>query len=158
MRLRVVRVDGGYAFADAASAAAAARQKIGDQFVADVVKPRNNGFHKKFFALLRFAFDYWEPTEAAEQLVYRGESVQKSFKRFRHDVTILCGFYTPTYNARGEVRLEPRSISFSSMEPEEFEELFSTAIDVLLRMVMESKGFNAETLRRAADEIVRFDG
>lgn len=159
MKMRLVRVPNGYAFADADSAKAGEKHRLGETVDASVVKPRSNAFQRKFFALLRFAFDYWEPGEGdAGGQAYKGQAVEKDFDRFRADVTILCGFYTPVFNARGEVRLEARSIAFSEMEPEDFLRLYNTAISVLMRLVMRSRGFTQRQLERAVDELLRFDG
>lgn len=158
MKLNLVRVPNGYAYADADSARAGEKHRLGERVQASVVKPRSNRFQRKFFALLRFAFDYWEPDEADTPTEYRGQVVEKDFDRFREDVTILCGFYTPVWNARGELRMQAKSIAFSEMEPEEFLRLYSTAIGVLMRLVMKSKGFTERQLADAVDELLRFDG
>lgn len=158
MKLRLVRVPNGYAFADSDSAKAADKHKLGEAVMATVVKPRSNPFLRKFMALLKFAFDYWEPGDADDPVMYRGQLVEKDFERFRSDVTILCGFYTPVWNARGEMRLEAASIAFSEMEPEDFLRLYNTAIGVLMKMVMGSKGFTQDQLDAAVDNILRFDG
>jgi len=158
MKLNLVRVPNGYAYADADSARAGEKHKLGERVQASVVKPRSNKFQRKFFALLRFAFDYWEPDEGDAPAEYRGQVIEKDFDRFREDVTILCGFYTPVWNARGELRMQAKSIAFSEMEPEEFLRLYNTAIGVLMRLVMRSKGFTERQLEQAVDELLRFDG
>ena len=158
MKLNLVRVPNGYAYADADSARAGEKHKLGERVQASVVKPRSNRFQRKFFALLRFAFDYWEPSEGDTPAEYRGQVIEKDFDRFREDVTILCGFYTPVWNARGELRMQAKSIAFSEMEPEEFGRLYNTAIGVLMRLVMRSKGFTERQLAQAVDELLRFDG
>lgn len=158
MKLRLVRVPNGYAFADAESAKAAEKHRLGETVSASIVKPRSGPFHRKFLALLRFTFDYWEPADAAEPVTYRGHVVEKDFERFRGDVVVLCGHYTPVWNANGEMRLEPASIAFDQMEPDDFARLYSTAVGVCMRIAMSSKGFTEDQLRRAVDEISRFDG
>ena len=155
MKLNLVRVTNGYAYADAESAKQGERHRLGERVTATVVKPRSNKFQRKFFALLRFAFDYWEPAEGAEISTYEGQPIEKNFERFRSDVIILCGWREPVWNARGELRVEAKSIAFSEMEPDEFAELYRTAIGVLMRLVMGSKGFTAAELERAVDELLR---
>jgi hypothetical protein len=158
MKMTLVKVPNGYAYADADSARAGESHKMGERVVANVVKPRSNKFQRKFFALLRFAFDYWEPAEGDTPPEWRGVTIEKDFDRFREDVTILCGFYTPVWNARGELRMQAKSIAFSEMEPEDFLRLYNTAIGVLMRLVMRSKGFTEQQLSQAVDELLRFDG
>lgn len=158
MKMRLVKVSNGYAFADADSARAGEKHKLGEKVEANVVKPRSNAYQRKFFALLRLAFDYWEPEQGEAPIEYRGQPIEKDFDRFRADVTILCGFYTPVWNARGELRCEAKSIAFSEMEPEDFDRLYRTAIGVLIDLVMRAKGFDERELERAVDELMRFDG
>lgn len=158
MKLRLVRVPNGYAFADADSAKAAEKHKLGEAVVATVVKPRSSPFQRKFFALLKFAYDYWEPGEADMPAEYRGQVIEKNFDRFREEITILCGFYTPVWNVRGELRLEARSIAFSEMEPDDFRKLYNSAIGVLMQLVMRSKGFTPEAMDDAVNTLLRFDG
>lgn len=157
MKLNLVRVPGGYAFADSDSAKEGEKHRIGERVAATVVKPRSNKFQRKFFALLRFAFDYWEPAEGAEVSTYEGQPIEKNFDRFRSDVIILCGWREPVWNARGELRVEAKSISFSEMDADQFADLYRTAIGVLMRLVMRSKGFTEDQLERAVDEILRFE-
>lgn len=158
MKVNVIRVPNGYAFADSDSARAGDAHKLGAHLAMTVVKPRSNKFQRKFFALLRFAFDYWEPGDGDTPPEYRGQMIEKDFERFREDITILCGFYTPVWNARGELRMQAKSIAFSEMEAEDFGRLYSTAIGVLMRLVMASKGFSEQQLSVAVDELLRFDG
>lgn len=159
MKIRLVRVPNGYAFADAEGAKAASRHRLGDAVLCDVVKPRSVPFQRKFFALLTFAFDYWEPGVDEDGVVpeYRGMPIEKSFDRFRKDVIILCGFHHPVWNAKGELRLEADSIRFDEMEADDFLRLYNTAIGVLMKLVMRSKGFSERALRDAIAEIERFD-
>lgn len=65
--------------------------------------PRNAAFHRKYFALLNLAYDYW--SEAAETIEYKGQRVEPDRERFRKDCIILAGFYRPVVNLKGEVRI-----------------------------------------------------
>lgn len=97
-----------------------------------ISKPRNYGFHRKFFALLQVAYDAWN----APDIEYNGQPIHKNFERFRHDVTILAGYYDASVNLKGEVRLDAKSISFAQMNQDEFEKLYSSVIDVILRKIL----------------------
>jgi len=156
MKLEMIRVPNGYAFATAEAANDASSHRVGERVVFNAIKPRSNKFQRKFFALLRFAFDYWEPSEG-EAIQYKGHQVEKDFDRFRQDVTIMCGFYTPVWGANGDMRLVARSIAFTEMEPEDFARLYSAAISVCMRLVMKSKGFTAQMVEDAVEHILRFD-
>ena len=124
--------------------------KVGDVVSADIKKPRNYDFHRKWFALLALGFDYFEP----EDHEYKGKPVEKNFERFRHDITILAGYYTFVNDIRGEPKAQAKSVSFGSMSQDEFESLYSKTIDVLLKYVL--KNYTEEELRIAVDQIVGF--
>ena len=62
MKLNFIKANGGLAAADAATEEALRKIKTGSVVECDIVKKRNPRFHRKFFALLNFAYDQWEPT------------------------------------------------------------------------------------------------
>lgn len=120
-------------------------RKIGKGRVVRVkaTRVRNPQFHAKFFALLRAGF--------ANQDCY------EQFEAFRREVTILSGFYNLHYHVDGSVDFVPASVAFHRMDEDEFERLFSAAIDVILQHFV--SGMDDEQLRQAVeDEVVRFDG
>lgn len=102
------------------------------EFKAELTRPRNYKFHKKFFTLLDVAFEAWN----GPVVEYKGQLVRKNLKRFRKDITILCGHYEIVVNLNGDIRKEAKSISFANMDQDEFEALYSTAIDVILGKVL----------------------
>lgn len=108
----------------------------------EAIFPRNGKFHRKFFALLHFAFDAWEPDRVRK--AYKGQPVTKNFNRFRKDVTIQAGFYEQTFDLDGNMKLEAQSISFASMDDAEFETLYSAVADVILQKVLVSYKGRAE--------------
>lgn len=120
----------------------------GDLVEVDMVIPRNQRFHRKFFALLEIGFDAWEPT-----LEHDGNPVEKNFEQFREDVTILAGHYVQTWTLDGEMRLRAKSISFASMDDEEFERVYSSVADVLLSRVL-SRYEGRSELDRVVDQIL----
>lgn len=117
--------------ADSQSAEYLSRQKIGQGFKADITRARNIKFHRKFFALLNYAFDRWEPAEK----LYKGKPVAKNFNQFRADITILAGYYETAIRMNGTVRVTPKSIAFHRMDEDEFSALYSAVIDVLLQRI-----------------------
>lgn len=94
---------------------------------------RNNAFHRKWFALARFAFDHWQNDAAV--IEYRGHPVRRSFDQFRRDLTVLAGFYTPVYGVDGSVRLEPKSLAWHRMDEDEFSKLYDATVDVVIQHV-----------------------
>ena len=109
--------------------------KPGEVVSAEVKKVRNLAFHKKYFALMNIAFDNWTPGEINSKY----GTPEKNFDRFRADCTILAGFYETVIRLDGSVRVEPKSISFSNMEEDVFNDLYQRTIDVLIKHVYNSK-------------------
>lgn len=123
--------------------------KVGQDVQVRVTRTRNYMFHRKWFALLQFAFDQWTPHAVQTR---HGVTPEKSMDRFRKDVTILAGFYEATYRLNGDIRIEAKSISFASMSQEEFEELYSKSIDVLLKLIL--RDMTEDELRRSVEELI----
>ena len=124
--------------------------KIGEVIKCNFTKPRNYKFHRKFFALLNFLYDSWEPGEAE----YKGHPVNKSFERFREDIIILAGYYDSVFNINGDVRVKAKSISFGKMSEDEFHDLYSKVIDVALKKVLVN--FTREDIDNTVQEILQF--
>lgn len=125
--------------------------KPGQVVKAEFKKVRNYAFLKKYFALLNIAFENWEPGPINSKY----GPVEKNFDRFRSDVTILAGFYDVTVRLDGSTRIEPKSISFAKMTAEEFEQLYSRTIDVLIKHVY-GKDMKPEEINRIVEEYLRF--
>jgi hypothetical protein len=123
------------------------RMKFGEQIHADFKKRRNVKFHRKGFALLNYLFEIWEPAEINNQY----GTPEKNFDQFRKDLTILAGFYEQHYRLDGSIRIEAKSISFSSMSEEDFEKWYSAIIDVGLKHIV--KGDRAE-VDRVVNELI----
>lgn len=133
MELQMIKHAGGN-LSPAFEQDAIAMQKIknGNLCHVAVTQPRNAKFLRKYFALLNFAFDYWEP----EAIVINGIEAGKDFERYRKDITILAGFRYPVVNIRGEVRYEAESISFGKMTEDRFNDVYSRTFDVLWRLIL----------------------
>ena len=130
--------------------------KVGQTVKLKYTQVRNYAFHKKYFALLNLAFDYWEPiVNVKECRKAFAVNPEKNFDRFRKDIIILAGFYEASYRLNGEVRLEAKSISFHSMSEDEFEELYTKTIDVIIKHVL--KNYTDEMLRSVLDQIEAFE-
>lgn len=134
-----------------------ARKKMGATILVEASAPRNGAFHRKWFALVKLAFDYWQDT--AETMHYNGHPVAPDFDRFRKDVTILCGHYHAVVSIKNEVRIEPDSLRWASMDEETFGKLYDKTITVLLQRVFNGKVCKAWTedeLRSVAEQILDF--
>lgn len=103
--------------------------KIGTPINATIVKPRNGKFHRKFFSMLDVAFQNHEWPEVETQW---GKATVSS-ELFRKYVIVKAGHYKASLTPKGEVRAEPKSISFSSMSEAEFSKLYNDVLNVILK-------------------------
>lgn len=128
--------------------------KVGQIIHGQFKRLRNPKFHQKFMALVRFLFDQWAPGEFQDPC-WKGVAPEKSFERFRKDLIILAGHYDASYRLDGSVRIEAKSVSFSNMDEEEFENLYSNIINVGLQRVL-PHGYNSEKVRSVIDQLLAF--
>lgn len=119
-----------------------------------VTKMRNVGFHRKYFALMNYAFDCWEPPHDDSTVYLYNLVPEKNFDRFRRDITVLSGFYDLAFTVAGEPEYIPRSISFAKMEQDEFEILYDKTIDVIINHVMNNH--TGDELRAVVEQIEEF--
>jgi hypothetical protein len=124
--------------------------KLGAPVKAEVKRMRNYKFHRKFFSLLDFAFENWEPREAT----YKGEIVAKNRKQFRNDVTVLAGFGETTLTLKGEIRVVAKSISFANMEQDEFDRLYNSVVTVILSKIL--KNYTRDDLDNVINRLMDF--
>lgn len=103
-------------------------------YTVEIKLTRNPSFHRKMFAFFNFCFEHWSADNAGLECL--DESSQ--FDRFRKDLTILAGFYEQTVRLNGEVRTEAKSLSFSSMEQDEFERCYKAMITAAIRYIFRS--------------------
>ncbi len=127
--------------------------KMGEVVIADFKKPRNYNFHKKYFALIKYSFDNWEPI-ALEDSKWEGVVPEKSFERFRKDLIILAGRYNAVYRIDGSLRIEAQSISFAKMDSNGFAELYDATINVILNKILTN--YTRDDLDRVIEELERF--
>ena len=127
----------------------------GEFALIEFIFPRNPKYHRKFFALLNYAFEAWEPDRQRKS--YKGRPVQKNFDQFREDVLIQAGFYEQTFNLYGEMKLKAHSISFAKMDDAEFERVYSAVVDVILEQVLSSYA-GREELEEVVNQVMGFVG
>jgi hypothetical protein len=135
---------------DAANAELFEKLKPNGQYKAVFSQERNSAFHRKAFALLKVVFDAWQtPT-----IEHKGQPVQRDMERLREDMTILAGFYTVTFKYDGTTVLKAKSWSFSAMNQDDFENLYSRLIDVALGKIL--TGYTREDIDEQVERILRF--
>ena len=95
--------------------------KVGEIYKYKFSKPRNIKFHRKFFALIN--------------LVYQNQEHYSSIEHLRRDLTIESGYYNVRVNKfTGEEIIEPKSISFASMDEIEFGKLYGKFLVTVIRV------------------------
>jgi len=122
-----------------------------DVITADFKKPRNYRFHKKWFALVKFAYENWTPSNF-EDSRWKDVIPEKSFDRFRKDIIIMAGRFNAVYRVDGSVRIEAQSIAFGNMNEEEFSKLYDKTANVILERVLTN--YTAEQL---AETVVKLE-
>ena len=147
-------VEGFLVPADEDSQEALSRVKAGTVIHGKFRRMRNPDFHRKFFALLRFLYEHWQPGELQDPR-WKGVTPQKSFERFRKDIIILAGFYESSWRLDGSVRIEARDVSFGKMSQEEFEELYQRVIDVGLQRILPGD-YDDVKVREVVDQLLSF--
>lgn len=119
MKITLIRTLSGFTPAYGSDHEQAKKIKIGEAAEADIRRPRNYQFHKKFFALLNIG---WENTP----------EIDMPFETYRRWVTMRAGFYKVFHTPKGEL-YEPESISFANMDDDAFAEVYSRVLDVILK-------------------------
>jgi hypothetical protein len=91
--------------------------KLGQDYEAEIVNPRNVGFHRKFFALVN--------------LGHENTSIDMPFETYRKYLIMKAGYFK-TYQTPKGTFYEPDSISFGSMSQDQFEEVYSSVLDKVI--------------------------
>lgn len=102
--------------------------KVGSVVKANIVHPRNVKFHRKFFSLIRAA---WDCLTEQQRINLR------SVETFREQLLIISGFSEPLYDLNGQKFLErAKSISFAKMDEPAFNEVYSKVLDTILTIMV----------------------
>ncbi len=153
--IQMVKIQGALRPAQQADMDALEKVRTGAPIMAKIVQMRNPKFHAKFFAMLNFAYEYFQPEVVATK---SGKIPERNFDRFREDVTILAGFYDVVVNIRGETRLQAKSISFGSMEDLEFQDVYKAVFDVCWKQVLQHvRGMTEATADNVINSMMSFD-
>jgi hypothetical protein len=116
------------------------------------VSIRNVMFHRKYFALIKLAFDYFEPIPV--EIKGREVLPLKNFEEFRKWMIVKAGFYDVIGYPDGSVRIRAKSQSFASMSEGEFENLYSLTIDVVLKEIFQDQ--ERKELEAMVMEVMKF--
>ena len=115
--------------------------KTGEQYEIEIKLSRNPQFHRKVFTFFNFCFEHWGNTTETQYL-----DDQAQFDVFRNHMTVLAGFYNKSFNIKGDVRVEAKSLSFGSMAQEEFGQVYNALINVACQHIF--KTHDQETLNK----------
>ena len=129
---------------DADSISALQKIKIGQVVSGEFKRKRNYEFLKKYMALIDFTYD---------QLDYDEQQVTKL--DCRKQIEMAAGFRREVVSVfTGEVRWEPVSISFDSMDQDTFDDLYDKVCTVITNLVL--KEYTRADIDRVMGEIARF--
>lgn len=142
----------GFAPADPETEEFAKKIKLGGIIHADFKRMRNYEFHKKLFALLNLAFEYWEPGIVSSEY---GTPV-KNFNRFREDLTILAGYFHTEIRLNGSVGIEADSISFASMDEDTFEKLYQNILTVIMQKIPVLDEMTEDEINDLVNKVIAF--
>jgi len=84
----------------------------------EVKMSRNIQNHRRYFALMN--------------LVFQNQELTNDINILRSMILIKAGYYVERPTLDGEIMLDAKSISFSTMDELEFQEVFSRSIDVII--------------------------
>ena len=113
----------------------------------------NIKLHRKLFTLLNFAFELWEP----KTILYKGIPVQKDFNRFRKDMVIAAGFYTPYFDAKGRCILEADSLSFAECDDVKKVAVYKGVLNATWAFINDNYHLEPEEMENLCQELLRFD-
>jgi hypothetical protein len=98
--------------------------KLGQDYEVWIKNPRNIGFHRKFFALINIG--------------HENTSLDMPFETYRKYIIMKAGFFKSYQTPKG-IFYEPDSISFSNMEQEQFEDVYSRVLDKIIEDIGTTK-------------------
>ena len=106
------------------------KYKNGGVYEVEIKRSRNPQFMGKVFAFFHFCFEHWTNEEGREHL-----SDKAQFDVFRKHLTVLAGYYDSFHGIDGRVRIEAKSLAYSSMSEGEFQECYSALIRAALKHI-----------------------
>lgn len=152
MHISLMKTQAGFVPADPTTDEFYQKIKLGSIIHSDFKQMRNPAFHRKLFALFNLAFSYWQPGPISSKYGIP----EKSFDRFRADLTILAGRYHTEIRLDGSVRVVADSISFVKMDQETFERLYQSVLTVIMQKIPVLCDMTAEEIDNLTDRVIGF--
>lgn len=101
--------------------------KVGEAYTVDVKIARNVEFHRKYFAMVAYAWEFLTEKEV---------ETFKTKENFRKYLEISAGHCEVIYHPRLQEFVEvPKSISFGSMDNAAFSDLYERVKDVIFSII-----------------------
>jgi len=132
MLLNLKKTPQGFIPCDEATTKAFNKVKDGYDIFAEYKPRRNMKFHKKYFALLNAVVIHQDHYKTVDNL--------------HEAIKFKAGYYETIIPLEREAFLKTKSISFHSMNNQEFEEFYSVALDECIKLVSEE----------SVNEIIKF--
>lgn len=117
MKITLIKQQDNTFKADGSDYEAIKKLKIGQEYQCEITRPRNYKMLRKFFALIN--------------LVYENQERYVNREHLRQDLIIEAGHYSIRHNLAGDPIYEAKSIKFSSMTQDNFEDLYDRVLDVI---------------------------
>ena len=111
----------------------------------------DNQLRRRWFKLLKFAFDYYEPSPLPNGIV-----PIPNFNRYRSELTIMAGYYTQRFLPDGSVVVEAQSTATDKMSAEDFADLYRKTNQILIDRILAAKGFTQQAVDAAVEQLLRF--
>ena len=105
--------------------------KIGETYKAKITLVRNAKFHRKYFALIKLAWEYQNERTVAH--------FRNDVELFRKTVEIAAGHCEPVFNIELKSWVDiPKTIAFDKMDEAEFQDLYERVKDVLFTIFLKN--------------------
>lgn len=121
-----------------------AQLRLGSDVRVSVTRPRNIGFHRKFFALLSITVSNLPEHIAASLHIYNVETMLAAVK-------IDLGYFD-TLSVAGRDIIRLRSISFTKMSADEFQRFYDLAVTDILNNYL--RGTDKEELLQEVEQFI----
>ncbi len=148
----LVKSLGGLAPYDADAESFLSDLKSGKPVRAKISLARNVKYHRRFFCMLKCAYDNHDWPEIETQW----GPAKCTYDQFRKYITVKCGYFDMVVTPQGNVRAEAKSISFAKMDQPEFEKLYNDALNFILAEYLAPKGWTAEDMNNAVNQMLSF--
>jgi hypothetical protein len=103
--------------------------KIGEIYEVTIKKPRNLAFFRKYWALLKCAWEYLDERKQ--------EFFKNNIEVFRKSLEITAGWCEPLFDLETQEWVHaPKSISFEKMNETEFNTLYNNVRDILFKAII----------------------